>query len=233
MHISGPRAGIALAFARRSSFGSSKRRTTFHASRPYGTCDGVCATKSDHYVSHVDHACHFCSLPIRRRLRGGRAIHLSLRCGPTTEQADKSSWTLDATRCFRDSTEQLEEHVQDMHECRRTFLFAPYALVRSNSMWKQREWHQPQHSSPNVWCRLHCETATERLPTGMSNNNYALGESAAGIISPISETATEHRPNGAILCEDCDEADHSVLCHATGHAHMVHAARIGSVLPFG
>ena len=30
----------------------------------------------------------------------------------------------------------------------------------------------------------------------MSNNNYALGESAAGIISPISETATEHPPNG-------------------------------------
>ena len=111
--------------------------------------------------------------------------------------------------------------LQDKHECRRTFLFAPYALVRSNSMWKQRGWHQPQHSSPNVWCRLHCETATERLPTGMSNNNYALGESAAGIISPISQTATEHLPNAAILCEDCDEADHSVLCHATGHAHMV------------
>ena len=136
------------------------------ASRPYGTCDGVCATKSDHYVSHVDHACHFCSLPIRRRLRGGPAIDLSLRGGPATEQADKSSWTLDATRCFRDSTEQLEEHVQDTHECRRTFLFAPYALVRSNSMWKQRGWRQPQHSSPNVWCRLHCETATEHPPNG-------------------------------------------------------------------
>ena len=139
-----------------------------------------------------------------------------------------------------------------MHECRRTFLFAPYALVRSNSMWKQRGWLQPQHSAPNVWCRLHCKTATERLPTGMSTNNYALGESAAGIISPISETATEHLatllcdsispirqtatehwPNGAILCEDCDEAHHSVLCHATGHAHMVHAARIGSVPPLG
>ena len=125
-------------------------------------------------------------------------------------------------RCFRDSTEQLEEHVQDMHECRRTFLFAPYALVRSNSMWKQRGWHQPQHSSPNVWCRLHCETATEHLATLLCDS-----------IAPIRQTATEHRPNGAILCEDCDEADHSVLCHATGHAHMVHAARIGSVPPLG
>ena len=67
----------------------------------------------------------------------------------------------------------------------------------------------------------------------MSNNNYALGESAAGIISPISETATEHRPNGAILCEDCDEAYHNVLCPATGHDHIVHAAGVGSVLPFG
>ena len=196
-----------------------------YASRPYGTCDGVCATKSDHSVSHVDHACHFCSLPIRRRLRGGRAIHLSLRCGPATEQADKSSWTLDATRCFRDSTEQLEEHVQDMQERRRTFLFAPYALVRSNSMWKQRGWHQPQHSSPNVWCRLHCETATERLPTGMSNNNYALGESAAGIISPISETATEHPPNGG--------AEHGVLCDKALHADMAHATRASSLRPCG
>ena len=146
-------------------------------------------------VSHVPHACHFCRRPIRQRLRGGPAIHLNLRGGPSTEQAeggpttepaDKSSWTLDATQCFRDATEQLEKHIQDMHQCRRTFLFAPYALVCSNSMWKQRGWHQPQHSSPNVWCRLHWETATEHLPTGMSDNNYALGESAAGIISPIS-----------------------------------------------
>lgn len=140
---------------------------------------GLC-TKSDHYVSHVDHACGGCAVALlQSRLRGGPAIHLSLRCGPATEQADKSSWTLDATRCFRDSTEQLEEHVQDMHECRRTFLFAPYALVRSNSMWKQRGWHQPQHSSPNVWCRLHCETATEHLATLLSDS-----------ISPIRQTAT-------------------------------------------
>ena len=77
----------------------------------------------------------------------------------------ETRFPLDATRCFHDSSEQLEEHIQDMHECRRAFLFAPYALVRSNSMWKQRGWHQPQHSSPNVWCRLHCETATEHLAT--------------------------------------------------------------------
>ena len=178
--------------------------------------------KSDHYVSHVNHACHFCSLLIRWRLRGGPAIHLRLRGGPATEQADKSSWTLDATRCFGDSTEQLEEHVQDMHECRRTFLFAPYALMRSNSMRKQRRWHQPQHFSPNVWCRLHCETATEHLATLLFDSN-----------SPISQSATDHRPNGAILCEDCDEAYHNVLCPATGHAHIVHATGVGSVLPFG
>ena len=183
---------------------------------------GLCE-KSDHYVSHVDHACGGCAVALlQSRLRGGPAIHLSLRCGPATEQADKSIWTLDATRCFRDSTEQVEEHVQDMHECRRTLLFAPYALVRSNSMWRQRWWHQPQHSSPNVWCRLHCETATEHLATLSCHGT-----------SPIRHTATEHRPNVAILCEDCGEADHSVLCHATGHAHMVHAARIGSVPPLG
>ena len=129
---------------------------------------------------------------------------------------------LDATRCFHDSTEQLEEHVQDMHQCRRTFLFAPYALVRSNSMWKQRGRHQPQHSSPNVWCRLHCETATEHLATLLFDSN-----------SPIRQSATEHRPNGATLCEDCDEAYHNVLCPATGHAHIVHATGVGSVLPFG
>ena len=82
---------------------------------------GLCE-KSDHYVSHVDHACGGCAVALlQSRLRGGPAIHLSLRCGPATEQADKSTWTLDATRCFRDSTEQVEEHVQDMHERRRTF----------------------------------------------------------------------------------------------------------------
>ena len=105
------------------------------------------------------------------------------------------------------------------------FLFAPYALVRSSSMWRQRGWHQPQHSSPNVWCRLHCETATERLPTGMSNNNYALGESVAGIISPISETATEHPPNGG--------AEHGVLCDKALHADMAHATRASSLRPCG
>ena len=102
------------------------------------------------------------------------------------------------------------------------FLFAPYALVRSNSMWRQRGWHQPQHSSPIVGCRLHCEAATEHLATLSCHGT-----------SPIRHTATEHRPNVAMLWEDCDEADHSVLCHATGHAHMVHAARIGSVPPLG
>ena len=148
---------------------------------------GLCA-KSDHYVSHVDHACGGCAVALlQSRLRGGPAIHLSLRCGPATEQADKSIWTLDATRCFRDSTEQVEEHVQDMHECRRTLLFAPYALVRSNSMWRQRGWHQPQHSSPNVWCRLHCETATEDLETLLCDGT-----------SPIRQTATEPRPKVAI-----------------------------------
>ena len=73
------------------------------------------------------------------------------------------------------------------------------------------------------------------IPLQMSGADFIarLLQSAAGIISPISETATEHRPNGAILCEDCDEADHSVLCHATGHAHMVHATGVGSVPPLG
>ena len=152
------------------------------------------------------------------------AVLFILVCGVALLQSRliKSSWTLDATRCFRDSTEQLEEHLQDMHERCRTFLFAPYALVRSNSMWKQRGRHQPQHSSPNVWCRLHCETATEHLATLLFDSN-----------SPISQTATDHRPNGAILCEDCDEGYHNVLCPATGHAHIVHATGVGSVLPFG
>ena len=53
------------------------------------------------------------------------------------------------------------------------------------------------------------------------------------IICLIEQTAAEHRRNGGILCEHCDEASHNVLCPATGHAHSVHATGVGSVLPFG
>ena len=66
------------------------------------------------------------------------------------------------------------------------------------------------------------QTATQHLAT-------LLFDSSA----PTWQTPTEHRTNGATLCEDCDEADHIVLGHATGHPYMVHATGIGSLLAFG
>ena len=63
------------------------------------------------------------------------------------------------------------------------------------------------------------------MPTGISDNNYALGEIAANVISPISETATEHPPNGG--------AEPGVLGDDTLHAHMAHATGTGSLFSCG
>ena len=59
------------------------------------------------------------------------------------------------------------------------------------------------------------------------------GRALLALFRPSARLLQSIAPNGAILCEDCDEAYHNVLCPATGHAHIVHATGVGSVLPFG
>ena len=150
----------------------------------------VYATEPGHYpcygvfATEPDH--DVCDAADRRQSNpfGNLVVVLSPRSGHATEQANKSGGTLATIQSIHDSAEKPQIAVKDEHHCRRALLLASYAIVRNDSNGKQ----------------------------GWPRN--PVGEIAANMASPIGETGAEHPPNAAILCEDCDEADHGVLCDA-------------------